>query len=137
MGIQVVWDNTEHTILRYDVRGQWTLRDLANAREQVTALLSDNQGPVAIIADVRGSQFVPTNLLGRFSQSSYTPLPNVDLMIFVGASNFIRNMMDMFDRMYQRRHSRMQFTADLETARSQIDANRRGFPVQPASPLPN
>jgi hypothetical protein len=46
-------------------------------------------------------------------------------------------MMDMFDRVYQRRHSRMQFTADLETARSQIAANRRVSPVQPASPLPN
>ncbi len=134
MSIQVVWDNTEHTILRYDVKGQWTLQDLTRVREQVSILMSDSHDRLAIIADLRGSQFVPNNLIGHFSRSSYSPLPNVDLVVFVGASRLVQNMVDMFCRVYRRQGQMLHFAPDLENAREQLAANRMVTPVQPSPP---
>ena len=63
MGIQIEWDNTEKTVVRWDFQGRWTLDDMRAAVDQSTALRRSVPHATTIILNLEGSQAIPLGVL--------------------------------------------------------------------------
>lgn len=120
MGIRVVWDDETRTCVRYDVRGTWTLADLTEARRDLEALITDVQTDLAVIVDVRESQFMPDGMFVHFGKRGYSISGQMHLMVFVGASGLMHGLVASYQRIYRKSSMEWLFADDLEGARQLV-----------------
>lgn len=125
MGITILWDNEEKTIIRYVYEGRWVWDDLHHARVQVHEMLNTVNHPVGIIVDVRESTLVPNGALSQgrqFATTSPTTHPNEGRTIIVGANTFLRSMYDLFRKIYTTLSGNLDvdFAPTLESARQNL-----------------
>lgn len=128
MPIEIVWDNPEHTILRYDIRGKWTWEDLFSARDQVFALMdSVNAKRVDAIIHFKESLNLPPGAMSQLKQLREHPHPKAGLTVMVGANRFMRTMFGTFTKVYNTAtgHSvDFVYAKSLEEARDVIARDR-------------
>ena len=69
MNIEVMWDNEEKTIDRYDYGKNWTWEDFSAANKQYEEMLTGVTHPVDVIANFTGGTPPPMGALGRFKSA--------------------------------------------------------------------
>ena len=116
------WDNESHTILRVTYQPGWTWDDLeANLPIEKEFLDSVNHR-VDVIADFRGTR-LPPGAISRLRKIAASPPyvhPNSGLVIIVGSPIFMKEVVDVYRKVFGPQGQKLHMVADLEAARALI-----------------
>ncbi len=120
MSINVQWDNEEHTLVRWDFIGTWDWNDFLAAQKASNELISSVPHRVDIIGDVSGSHQIPPGAIARFRTYRRDDPPNAGRVVLVGASAYIRTMVEIFRGIFPNTGGNFTFADSLEEARSAL-----------------
>lgn len=101
MGITVLWDNPEHTIIRFIYNGQWSLDNFYQALSESHQLLDTVTYRVGVIIDMENSKLVPNGVLSHGKNVSMRKHPNLGKSIIVGAGGLVRTLFDVYRKVYR------------------------------------
>lgn len=122
MSIQVAWDSSDLTILRYIHYGSWTWENLDDAIAIAEPMIRGMRHPVHVIVDLRESCDVPN--LDQMTESRALSLApgTTSYLILVGEIWVTRKFYELTKRLYRNRRSRNQlaYTESLKQARQII-----------------
>lgn len=132
MGITVEWDNPQKTIIRFVYKGRWTWDDMAGAMEQANRLMDTVTYRVDHIVDVRESTLLPPSVVSQAKRVLNEPHANLGLTLVVGASHYLKLMLDIVSRVYPAMMSRrkMKLVSTMEDAYAAIAAQREQHPQE-------
>ncbi len=127
MSIAVTWDSPEEkAIICYRFNGIWTWAEFAEANRQSKHMLKEVTHKVAVVLDMRKSDFIQAGAMARMQYWPERLHPLVDMWVFVGASAYIKTLARVYNHLYGRGiRPAIHFAHDLSTAR-QIIAHVRG-----------
>ncbi|MBZ0286662.1 MAG: hypothetical protein K8I30_03540 [Anaerolineae bacterium] len=120
MSITVQWDNEQHIILRWDFIDPWDWNDFLAAQKASNALISSVPHTVHIISDVSGNHQVPPGAIARFRTYKRDDPPNAGRVVLVGASTYIRTMVEIFRGIFPNTGGNFTFADSLEDARAEL-----------------
>lgn len=120
MGIAVVWDNPEHTIIRYIYNGQWSLDNFYQALSESHQLMDTVDYRVGLIIDMQNSKLVPNGVLSHGKNVSMRNHRNQGKSIIVGAGGLVRTLFDVYRKVYRTSFddSAFLFVSNLDEART-------------------
>lgn len=124
MGIKVVWDNPERTIICFVFEGQWTWTEMQAARRQQHQMLEQVPHVVDVIMDFTQGRLLPQNPIAQLRQLSSARPVNTGIVILVGANPLIQTVARMYGRLYSGEQLRFDAVHTREQARS-VSANHR------------
>jgi len=101
MGITVIWDNPEQTIIRFIYDGAWNLDNFYHALQESRDLMDKVDHRVGLIIDVQNSKLVPNGVLSHGKNVSLRKHANQGKSIIVGASGFVRTLFDVYKKVYR------------------------------------
>ena len=120
MSINVQWDNEAHTLVRWDFIGTWDWNDFLAAQKASNDLIKSVPHTVDIISDVSQSQALPPGAIGRFRTYRRDDPDNAGRVVLVGASNYIKTIVEIFRGMFPNTGGNFTFADSLEEARSAL-----------------
>jgi len=122
MGIDIVWDDPDQTIVRWDFGREWTRADFKNAFNTTLQMARSVDGRIDVIPFIRHTPTVPQGILSDFGHIDRYISPNVGLVVVTGGNTFGQLLIDTFKRIYKVENW---ITAPtLEDARRVIHADR-------------
>ena len=90
MGITVMWDNEQHSIIRYVFECHWTWDDFQVARELVYKMIDAETHTVALLFDVPRDVSIPPNFVSKFATMFRHKHPRTCAMVVVGGNPYVR-----------------------------------------------
>ena len=127
MGIQVVWDDSEQTIIRWDFDSDWDWSDFWNAFSESIRIGEGYTKRVDVIPNVTHTKRLPIGALGAF-KSVDTRLPDfVKLVVVAGSDSMTRMMIKTFAQI--NRIDSWRTATTLEEARAIIAEDRQRNPI--------
>lgn len=91
MPIHVVWDNTDLTILRYDIQGAWTWGELRGAMDTIFVRMDDSPAPrIGTIAHFVSGVKIPGDAVKRIGEFTGRSHPKAGLTVVVGAGFILK-----------------------------------------------
>lgn len=122
MSIDVSWDNTGQTIIRYQFGLQWTWQDFSQAVAQSNAMMETVAHTVSIIADFCSGTPPPLGAMGQFKKAWEVSPSNLGVVVVAGGGAFINMMVSVFLQLNAGRDSQLCVAHNAENARQQIAA---------------
>jgi hypothetical protein len=101
MGIRVRWDNDEKTIVRWDFDGPWKWDEFFVAQHESNLLLDSVDYLVDIIGNVQNSRILPPSALTVYRSTLKKAAPNMGIIVLVGSSTFIQQMVNIFMKLFR------------------------------------
>lgn len=100
MGVQIRWDNEEHTVLHFEMTDPWTWEQMHEAINTSTVMLDTVNHKAHFIFDLGGSHTVPSNALTQLRMLMRKSHPNSGASVIVGAQKtafmrFARSLLEM------------------------------------------
>jgi hypothetical protein len=121
VGLEVVWDNNEQTVVRFIFEGNWTWEDFHTAIKIGTVMMDTVSHSVISIIDLRASKFLPANPMRHLRQmvSDCRKHNNASMIVFIGADDFVQAICYATRRIYLdvRAFSEFHFVDTLDEAR--------------------
>lgn len=109
MSITVNWANPEKTIIIYTYEGRWSMEQFNESYVTARQFMDTVDHQVDFIIDVRNSSLLPSGILSRGRNVVTAGHPNEGRTAIVGASTFVRSMLDLFSRLYGARYRESKF----------------------------
>jgi hypothetical protein len=131
MGVKAVWDNEQHTIVRYDLSGKWTWDEFFTAYEDAKMMLAATPYVVHFIlnpTDAASRSHLPPGIVSRIGSVGRTRLPNAGITVAVGSSNFVKSLVNTAARLYPRIRKQYQFVETLDEARALLAEHMESQP---------
>lgn len=123
MGIAVVWDDDEKTIIRWDFDEKWTWDDFHEAFRISMDMGENLTYRVDVIPNATQSPHMPVGALAEFKRLD-SQLPDiVKLIVVAGTSAFTRSMIELFGKIYRAQSWRT--ASSLDEARRYIIRDRQ------------
>lgn len=122
MGITVLWDNPEQTIIRYAFDRQWTWNDFYAAKTQTDEMIEAVQHPVGVIFELPANVLIPPNALSHGKEFIDSRHTNLYLIALASPSTFLRTLFTMFRQVYPAAAKRVNMVTTLEEARTLLVA---------------
>jgi hypothetical protein len=124
MPIQAVWDNEDHTIIRYVIEGHWTWDEMNAAVAVSNAWLDRANRKIDFIHDMSQSEGIPSGALTQLKRYIGKEHPNTGRTVVIGAKKSVTNsvakgLLDMVHKLYRRDWGFM-FADSLEEARQRL-----------------
>lgn len=123
MPITVVWDDDEHTILRWDQESDFSVEEFREAYRLSHEMVAEIPGNYDLIITGSGGK-MPVFPLSEMHRAFKNASPKQDLTLFVITDPIARGMIGMLQKMPMPIAKRIAFARSLEHAR-QIIADRR------------
>jgi hypothetical protein len=120
MTITVDWDNSDHSIIRYIYNDKLVWDELYAAIRAGHRLMDMANGTVDIIVDVRNSKLISTSALPRSRQAMQMVHPRQGIVMVVGASTWLRGLVDLYSRVYGRDRQKFWMVDSVEEAHQLI-----------------
>ena len=122
MGITVLWDNPDQSIIRFVYVGSWSFGDLFDAMQEARNLMDTVDHPVHGIIDMRESKLIPNGTLSLARNVTMRKHPNQGKSVIVGANGFVRTLYDVYRKVYRTTfdESAYSFASTLEEARTNL-----------------
>lgn len=124
MPIQLYWEDTEKTIVRYDFQGAWAWDDLYAVYYQAIEMETSVPHRVDIILDMRSGSRIPANALLHIKNLSEKQPPNVGLSIFVTSNAFVTSMYNMAIKVHRKIAFYFRLVNTLDDAHAMIERAR-------------
>lgn len=125
MGINVVWDDEAHTIIRYDFVGDWQYVDFVAAVAISDDMMSGVSYEVDFIANFVAGPLPSIRDFARIASTRETSPPNLGLIVVVGAGEFAQLMMEIFGRFHRKLKQQMILVGSLDEARAELALRHR------------
>lgn len=123
MGIQVVWDDVEQTIIRWDFDTEWDWNDFWDAFAESIRLGEGYTKRVDVMPNVTQTKRLPIGALGAF-KSADAKLPDfVKLVVVAGSDTMTRLMIKTFAQI--NRIDSWRTASTLDEARAIIQSDRQ------------
>lgn len=123
MGIQVVWDDAEQTIIRWDFDAEWDWNDFWDAFAKSIRLGEGYTKRVDVMPNVTQTKRLPIGALGAF-KSADAKLPDfVKLVVVAGSDSMTRLMIKTFAQI--NRIDSWRTASTLDEARAIIQSDRQ------------
>jgi hypothetical protein len=120
MAIKVVWDNPQHTIVRYIYDEKWTWDEFFQAREEAVALIDTVDYKVGVIMDAPPNVQLPPNILMHAKNVLQGRHENTVIVAFVATRPFLRAMFKALVQITRGRESTIVLCANVDEAREVI-----------------
>jgi hypothetical protein len=121
VGLTVVWDNTEKTVVRFIYGETWTWEDFHSAISAANQMMDSVEHPVVSIVDLSQSRHVPDNPTRHIRQvvNESRNHNNSNISVFLNADDFVQAICHASQRIYLdvRVFSKFYFADTLEEAR--------------------
>jgi hypothetical protein len=121
MGVKAVWDNEQHTIVRYDLSGKWTWDEFFTAYEDAKVMLNATSHVVHFMlnpTDAASRSHLPSGIVSRIGNTARSRLPNAGITVAIGSSSFVKSLVNTAARLYPRIRKQYQFAETLDGARA-------------------
>jgi hypothetical protein len=120
------WDDETKAFIRYTADESWTWADLDAARMYVKALLAASDREIGIIADLRRSRVLPTDMLLKARDIAESQHPNAGITVFVVSDGVLKALARVFALAYPAAAAkyRFAFADDLDEARAILRQQR-------------
>jgi hypothetical protein len=118
MSIQVVWDDEQHTIIRYVFDRTWEWQDFFEAKAQAYGMIDAAQRKISVIMDAPRDTVMPKNMLTHFGSAIRKKHPNTAVVVVVIRTPFLRSMVNLLMRVSHTAKHSMCLVATLEEARN-------------------
>jgi hypothetical protein len=128
MGITVLWDNDEHTVIRYDFEGQWIWSEFFVATGDAFTLTRSVSHTVDSISNFMPGAALPSDALFQFRRAMATAPPNRGVTVIVGGSTLIKTMVIVFGKVNRQLGARLFLADTLDQARTLLSARRSPKP---------
>jgi hypothetical protein len=102
MPVNVYWEDSEKTLLRYDFLGKWTWNDLYHALNKAQTMEMSVTNRVDVLLDMRHSITIPDSALTHIRNLVEKQPPNVGIFVVITQSKFITSLFEAAARLYQR-----------------------------------
>jgi hypothetical protein len=99
MPVNVLWDDPDKSILRFEHQGKWTLEETDEAMAKVHAMADAIQHRIDVIFDYTGSAGLPVNALSHAPKVA-RELPRQTGIIVVVGGNIFNTLMSIFAKVY-------------------------------------
>src|SRR6266496_2412511 len=122
MPIQAVWDNEQHTVIRYVIEGHWTWDEMNAAIATSNAWLDESDHKIDFIHDMSQSEGIPAGALTQLKRYIGKEHLKTGHSVVIGpqkslTNSVARGLLDMIQKLYKRDWGFM-FADSLETART-------------------
>ena len=126
MPIQAIWDDEDHTTIRYIIEGHWTWEEMNAAVAVSNAWLDDANRKIDFIHDMSRSEGIPSGALTQLKRYIGKEHPNTGRTVVIGAkktlaNSFAQGLLDMVQKLYKRDWGFM-FADSLDEARQRLQA---------------
>jgi len=101
MSIAVNWYNDDKTIIYWKFAGKWDWNEYAEAQDVSNAMLDTVDHTVDVIGNVQESPSLPANALSVYRSNLSSAHPNTGLIVLVGASMFVEQMVRLLKQMFR------------------------------------
>lgn len=125
MGITIVWDNDEKTVIRYDFDKHWNWEDFFAAKEEAFTRIDGVGHKVGVIMNAPPDVSLPPNWLTHTQSALKNRHPNTEVIIVVVSKLFQRTMINTLIKLARKDGRRLQIVDSLESARKMV-ADRLG-----------
>ena len=122
MGISVVWDDVEHTVIRWDFAEGWTWDEFQTAFEHSVKMTEDMTRRVDVIPYVEAAKSIPPSALGQFNRITRQMPPITGLVVITGGNTLVNAMISTFRSVY--RVGSWRTASTLDEARALIQQDR-------------
>jgi hypothetical protein len=92
MAITVDWLDSEHTILKWTYQGQWTWDELAAAMRTQNNLLAAGSNGVAVIVDMRESNFLPQNIFANAKPTTELMSISPEFTVLITTNSYLKTV---------------------------------------------
>lgn len=123
MGIHVVWDDAEQSIIRWNFDAEWDWNDFHQAFKSALELSLSVNRRVDVIPYVGETPKVPPGMMSHFKSIENKMPDNVGLIIVTGAPMLTNVVIEMFTRIY--RAKKWTTASNLEAAYQMIAESRK------------
>jgi hypothetical protein len=124
--MQVVWDDTEKTIIFHDYIGKWEWDEYFAAMKQVGDLMQEVHHPVDLIANMKNGTMPIKGAAFTFARKALSSLPaNWGIAVIV-INPFIAKMASVFKQFDKQLGSKLYLVGSVEEARTFIAKHRAG-----------
>jgi hypothetical protein len=94
MGIKVLWEDQDRTIIRQVLKGRWTVEEYLHSAEKIYKLLNGLPHTVHIITDAQESDGVPANFLSIARRLNELVAPNQGLVLITASDPHSRTIIE-------------------------------------------
>lgn len=118
MPINVVWDNNNHQIVRWDITDQWDWTDVAVANRQCIEMINRlSEGKTAsVIIHIQSNQPIRGDAFNQIRKAMLINPTRRDLIVVVGYSMYIRALVEIFRKMHSDLTNEICFAGSLDEA---------------------
>jgi hypothetical protein len=123
------WDDAEHTILRETLTGVISAEDLGGLREQARQFTGPLDYKIDMIVNFTGASF--GNMISGMPDLARNPIfkeEDVGVVVMVGMRQFMKAMLDIFQKVYPNQAARLRTADTLDQARNIIKLSRQQQP---------
>ncbi|MBN1965125.1 MAG: hypothetical protein JW910_10800 [Anaerolineae bacterium] len=125
MGIRVLWDNDERTIICDEYDPEWTWDDFNAAIMRRRELIACTPHRVDVIIVVPEKHDLPPRAMARFKQAGESMPSNMGLTVIVGGGRLTRFTIGTFSRIYKDLPQVVRTADSIEAARALLAAARQ------------
>ena len=128
MPVHIDWENEAHTVVRMELIGDWTWKEVYDGSEIGYTLLESADHVVNVIIDLSKSTGLPLLALTHARNMIPRRHPRTGLTVFVGANELFLTLWRIFSSAYkQYAHSKdFSFARDVEEAYAIFAARQTG-----------
>ena len=120
MGIQVVWDNDEKTIIRYVFDVRWTWDDFYAARTDAYNLIDTVQHKIGVIFDAPPNVTLPPNMITHSRSAISKTHENTHVVVVVVGNTYVRAMLTMVRKLSKKAAEKLELAPTLDEARALV-----------------
>ena len=122
MGIGVVWDDEQQSIIRWDFEANWDWSEFREAFEISLEMASGVEYRIDIIPYTANTEYMPPGALSQFKRISDNVPDNTHLIVITGGDILANVMIQTFAKIW--RASTWRTARTLEEARDIITQDR-------------
>jgi hypothetical protein len=112
----VTWENTDQTVIRHQLIGDWTFEEYSKTAAETQELTASVSHTVHVIVDFSQSTSYPTRLLAAGQALDRNLPPNQGLLFVVKCPPYIRAVFDIVVKLYPKVGSNAYYLERLEEA---------------------
>jgi hypothetical protein len=126
MAITIIWDNSEHSIIRMTFPATWTWKQMDATVAEACLMMDTVQHQVDVIIDIKNTNLIPDNAFWRFHKLTQIKHHNRGSVILVSGNGFVRTMTETVRRLADDLFEGNMFvlTASIEDARATLFKKR-------------
>lgn len=118
MGIQVLWDNPEKTIIRYDFSDPWTWDEFYQIRVEGNNMAESVSHPVVVLVNLQGQVSLASGALVQGKKIAKTKPENISMQVIVSTNGLIKSLFPVFARLNPHLANSYRVVPTLEAARA-------------------